>query len=296
MSVAVHIWRSELAIVFESTGNCALGGVFGCAGQESDSGGVDIDGDATALGHFAKVADESEAGDVGAAVDVEREHRFAGGAVESQHGFDHGVDMVVCGDAFFEGGSNDACANRFREKEDIPGLGAGVGFDLLRMDCPGNGVSELDFGIVHAVSADENAAGLVDLFRAASEDFREIVEVTSAGITEDGERGEGFAAHGVDVAKGIRRGDRAEGVRVVDNGGKEVDGLHEGALLRELVDAGVVRRVEAHEEIRIRKARNAAEHLVQNLWTQFRCSTSRLHMCGQLLRVFLRIGLLGHFV
>ena len=67
----------------------------------------------------------------------------------------------------------------------------------------------------------------------------------------------GRAAHGVDVAHGVGRGDLAEGVGVVDDGREDVDRLDEGRARRRAVDAGVVAGVGRDEDARVEDAGQA---------------------------------------
>ena len=65
----------------------------------------------------------------------------------------------------------------------------------------------------------------------------------------DREREERSAAHREDVVERVRRGDRAERPRIVDERREEVDREDDRALVVEAVDRGVVGRVEPDEEI-----------------------------------------------
>ena len=100
---------------------------------------------------------------------------------------------------------------------------------------------------------------------------------------EDGERGNGAAAHGVDVAERVGGGDGAEGVRIVDDGREEIHGMHEGELRRQFVDAGIVGGIKPDQHVFIRPARYGGQHLVQQLWTQLGRSTRSLHVGCKLL-------------
>ena len=60
-----------------------------------------------------------------------------------------------------------------------------------------------------------------------------------------------LAAHRVDVGQRVRRGDPAEVVRVVDDRGEEVDGLHDREVVAHPDDGGVVGRRDADEHARV---------------------------------------------
>ena len=79
-------------------------------------------------------------------------------------------------------------------------------------------------------------------------------ETSSVRVREadEVERRERRAAHRVDVAQRVGRGDRAEVVRLVDDGREEVRREDERALVVDPVHGGVVRRGAAHEDVRDR--------------------------------------------
>jgi hypothetical protein len=66
-----------------------------------------------------------------------------------------------------------------------------------------------------------------------------------SGKTDQRQRCERLAAHGVNVAQRVGCGDLAESVRVVDDGSEEIDGLHQRLIGRDLIHSGVVGVVEA---------------------------------------------------
>ena len=56
---------------------------------------LDLESDAAADRHLARMADQAEAGDVGAAVHVEAQHRLAGAAIQRQHRLDRRLDVLI---------------------------------------------------------------------------------------------------------------------------------------------------------------------------------------------------------
>jgi hypothetical protein len=61
------------------------------------------------------------------------------------------------------------------------------------------------------------------------------------------------AAHRVDIRERVRRRDRAEEPRIVDDRGEEVDRLDDRLPSAEPVHGGVVRRLVADQEVRVRE-------------------------------------------
>ena len=117
------------------------------------------------------------------------------------------------------------------------------------MDGAGDGEAVLRLVVVQRVAAGDDAARLGDLLRAAAHDLAEDRRVERLRERRDVERHQHLAAHRVDVAHGVRRGDRAERVRVVDDGREEVDRLDDRQVVGQAVDGGVVGAVEPDEEV-----------------------------------------------
>ena len=122
---------------------------------------------------------------------------------------------------------------------------------LAGFDEAGNGQSVLGLAVVHGVSADDGATGLGGLFHATGEHGGEYFQGQVTRKCGHVERAYGPPAHGVDVAQGVRRGDRAVVERVVDDGWEEVEGLDQGEFVRQTVDGRVVAGLESDQDVRI---------------------------------------------
>jgi len=259
---------SEVPVVMETAGERSLAGILDGAREETDSIDGDFECDVACERQPARVADESEAGDVGAAVDVEAQHGFTGGAVEPQHGLSGGGHMRFGCDAALEGGRDDASADLLGEDERVAGTRAGIGFDASGVDGTGDGVAEFDFVVGDTVAAEDGAFGLAHFFGAALEDLLKRGQIAFGGIGQNGERRNGAPAHGVDIAQSVGGGDGAEGVRVVDHGGEEIDGLHQGQVRCELVYAGVIGGIKADQHVGVGPARQVGQYPMQNPGTE----------------------------
>ena len=134
----------------------------------------------------------------------------------------------------------------------------------LGIDEAGDGISELGFFVADAVAADHRALGLHHFRKAAGQDLLQHFEVAVGRETNVSQRGDGTAAHGVDVAQGVGGGDLAESVGVVHDGREEIDGLHQRGVGRDPVDAGVVGVIEADQNVGIVLAGQFAQHLVEH--------------------------------
>ncbi len=195
---------------------------------------------------------------------------------------DGSLHIGILRDSLLQRRRDHAGPDAFSEHQHIARARARVGQDAIRMDQASDGISELDLLVLHAVPAQQRAIGFVNLLGPALQDFRQIVQVALGRPRENRKRGDRLAAHRVNVAERVGRRDRAERVRIVDNGREEIDGLHQGALRRQLVHAGIVGGIKPDQHVFVRPAWDPGEHLVQNLWTQFGRSTGRGSLGGQM--------------
>src|SRR5262249_55626181 len=97
--------------------------------------------------------------------------------------------------------------------------------------------------------------------------------VLVVGVADEVEGRLGRAAHGVHVAEGVGGGNLPVAVRVVDDRREKGGGLDDRQGLGELVDAGVVVRLGAHEEVGIVVGRQAAKNLRNPLGGELARST-----------------------
>src|SRR3984957_1982767 len=245
----------ELAIIFQASGEEAGAGVFDRAGKIFEASVVETEGNATGDCHFAGVAEDAEAGDVGDGVErgwavcaglgalwtagspvvavgrYEFEEGFGGVFVEAGHGVRGGLDGFFAGLALFQGCGDYAGADGFCEEENVAGSRAKVAPDFIGMDEAGDGVTEFWFVIADGVAAEDCAIGFAHFVEAAAHDLFEDFEGSGGRKRDDGEGGDGAAAHGVDVAEGVGGGDLAEEIWIVDERREEVDRLDEGDVV-----------------------------------------------------------------
>ena len=78
---------------------------------------------------------------------------------------------------------------------------------------------------------------------------------------DDGERGQRSAAHRIYIAQGVGRSDLTEGERVIDQRGKEVDGLHQRLVRPNAVNSRIVRGLKPNQQIRVGLRRKRGQHL-----------------------------------
>ena len=121
----------------------------------------------------------------------------------------------------------------------------------------------LRLGVADRVPAGEDRAGRANLLVGSREHGADELGRKLLGKGRDREREQRRAAHGEDVVERVRRRDPAEERRVVDERREEVDREDERALVVEAIDGGVVRRVEADEEVFGLRRDEALEQLLE---------------------------------
>lgn len=230
--------------------------------DDGEEGVVEFGGDLALAAHAGEVAEEAEAGDVGAGADEALLPDGGAGGVEGGHELGGGVGEGVGGEAAFDGGGDDAGADRFGEVEEVARFGTGVGDDVVGVDESGDGEAVEGLGVLDGVAAGEDAASLGDLVGTAAEDgVDDLGWEDVGGDADDVHGGDGASAHGVDVGEGIGGGDLAVEIGVVHDGGEKIEGLDEGALVIEAIDGGVVGGGGTDEEIGVVDLGEAAQNL-----------------------------------
>ena len=114
------------------------------------------------------------------------------------------------------------------------------------------------------MTSSEHRTGRTHLCVGAVEDRPHCLDREILRQRGDGECEQGRTAHGEDVVERVRGGDRAEITRVVDDGWEEIDREDERALVVELVDGGVVARIEPDEEVLRLRRHESAQQLLES--------------------------------
>ena len=169
--------------------------------------------------------------------------------VELEHRLDRCVERAVGRDAVPLRLKNDPRAEALRQEEHVAGQRARLRPDPLRMNHADDGEAVLRLGVADRMAAREDRARLAHLLVGAREHLAEHLDRKLLGERGDGEGEQGPAAHREHVVQRIRRRDRAERARIVDERREEVDREDDRALVVEAVDRRIVGRIEADEEI-----------------------------------------------
>ena len=94
------------------------------------------------------------------------------------------------------------------------------------------------------------------------------------------------SAHGVHVGKGVGGGDLSEEIRVVRDGREEIHRLHQGQIIGDLIDTGVVALIKAHQQIRVTVDLDAIQQLGQNARAHLGAAPGALRQLRQLHFIF----------
>ena len=140
--------------------------------------------------------------------------------------------------------------------------------------------------VQNAVAAGDECSGLVDLVIAAPQQLVDSVLRHIRRNRHDVQAQLGLAAHGVHVAEGVGGSNLAEQIGVVGNGREEIHRLHQGQVLGDLIDRGVIALVKAHQQVGIAVYLDAVQQLGQNTGAHLGTAASTLGQFCQFHFVF----------
>lgn len=238
--------------------------------KQRQLGKIDDDGGAAPLGHFEGMSGESESCDVGRRVRTALQHGVTGTGVQLHHTPTGQRQQGRGAGVPFGRRSDESGSEWLGEHETIARFGVRIGEDTIRVDGARHGEAKLNFCVADRVPTDDGAVRRSTAFGSASEDFAEPIHV-QAVVREADEihGGARRASHGIHVGKGIGGRDLTVDERVVDHGGKEVDGLNQREIGRNPVDARVVVRFGADEQVRVVLRGKVAQNLSDAAGGQF---------------------------
>src|SRR5208282_1773649 len=101
---------------------------------------------------------------------------------------------------FFDCRRNDPSAKRLGEKQAVARLRTLISENALRVNHPGDRISEFRFLIADAVAAHHRASRLNHLGQAAGKNALQNVEIAFIGKADESERAQRLSTHGIDVA------------------------------------------------------------------------------------------------
>ena len=200
-----------------------------------------------------------------------------GRLVERDHRVGRNLEPGLVEQPRLVGRREDARAERLREHERVALARPRVGEHPRERHEARHRETVLGLVVVDRVASRHHAARLAAPLGPARQDLARHLDAKAVGKAQQVERERGRPSHGPDVGEGVGGRHPAKEVRVVHHRREEVAGLHETAAVTQVVDAGVVRGVEAHEEPLVGHARQIAEHLRERAGRQLGRAPRRLH-------------------
>ena len=235
--------------------------------------GADVYRAAAALGHLEAVAQQGEARHIGAAVDAVFHHDVPRRLVQRGHLAVDAVHHAAVHQSRFGGGGQYAHAQRLGQNQHVAGLRAAVGQDAAGMHETGHRQTVDRFRAVNGVAAGDDDASLIGLVIAAPQQLLHHIGGHGLGDAHDVQRQLRLAAHGVYVADGIGRGDLPIQEGIVHDRREEIRGLHQRRILVQIVHAGVVGFVKAHQQPRVAVGAEALQQLHQRSRAHLRAAS-----------------------
>ncbi len=241
-----------------------------------------IDRDTAAAGHFLSVSEETEPRHVRAGVHGELAHDFRRLPIERRHGHDGGANAAARHVSSFEGRRDDSGAERLREHEGITSPYADIADHAGGMHDACDGHAELRLRIDDAVATDDDGPSFSTRSAPPLRMSPRMLQVQFAfGKGHDVQRRPGLRSHCVDVAQRVCRRDLTEGIRVVDNGREEIDGVDNGQVPSKAEYPGVVIRFGADDYIGVLESWQAAQDLLEVCGTELGGTTCRRDLLGE---------------
>ncbi len=179
---------------------------------------------------FVAVPHEAKAGDIGDGVNSRAEFAGGGGGVtiESQHALDARAGITLISPPLFDRRRYRPGAEWLRQNENIAWPCAAFGEDTIRVNDAGDGHPVLRLFIAHGVAAGNDCTGLTHLLCAAAQHLGQHFGWHIVGPGSEVNRKQRITAHRIHIREGIGRRNRAELVRIIHHGRKEVGSRYDG--------------------------------------------------------------------
>src|SRR6185369_4476642 len=199
--------------------------------------------------HFAGMADQTEACDIGCSRSSTLQHQLRSTPVHARHPSHCFAYLLVGGHLPLYGGRDDAAAKRLGQDQPVSDTGSIVPDYPLRIDKSGNGKSILEFVILDRMPSCKAHSGFIHCLTAAAHNLRQYFPGQRTGREEQQiQRGERAPAHCIDIRYGIGRSYPAEGERIVHQGGDYIDRLDKRQFGRDPVDSCIIRTLRPDQQ------------------------------------------------
>ena len=195
------------------------------------------------------MAKQSESSDVGCAPRANRECRSTRFAIEFFHPLQHHALWLRRKLTSLGCRRENSVSDWFCEHELVTCFGTGVGEKKIGVCASRHSQAVLQLGVNDCVSANDESTSFVQFLLSARKNCGQYVERQILGWKcDDVHRGKRLTTHCVDIGQGIRSGDLAEIERVVHNGREKIHRLHEGEIVGQPKDPGVVEGLATYQQ------------------------------------------------
>ena len=160
---------------------------------------------------------------------------------------DHPFALSV-GNFSFEGRTDCAAAQGFGQHQNIAGLGASLGKESLRVNQTGDGQPVLWLVVGDGMAPGNHRSGLDDLFRAAPQDLADYLRGHVGRKSAHVQGKNHLAAHSVNIAHGVGRGNGPVIIGIIHHRRKKVDGVDDGLLVIQFVDSSIIGRMQPNQK------------------------------------------------
>ena len=167
---------------------------------------------------------------------------------------------------------------KFGEEQFATRHGVVVAFEIIDGNLPGNRKAEDRLRRIDAVPAGQRDAGT---FAGGAAAFNDACGYGGGKFlqwpTENSDRHEWCAAHGVNVTDGIDGSNLPEVEWVIDDGHEKIRGADDGLAVAEVVRSGVVLGIVADQQLRVRRGlAGKAEDFLQHGGRNFAAATGAM--------------------
>ncbi len=265
----------ELEVPFGAAGPKSGEPCFARTGEQGDIGANDSELRVARSRDVREMTEQAEAGDVGGATAVERDCGAASNVVERRHRRDERGQVTSDQLSGLGRRRKNASADGLRENQDVADSGASVGEHAAWVDPASNGQAKLYLVVGDCVATNDYRARRVDDVLPSAENLAEHFDRQLARREgSDVHRGEGLAAHRVDIGQCVGGCNATEVVRVIDDRREEVNGLDEGEIVGQAKDPRVVEGLMTDKQTGINAPGERRERTGEVARTQLGRSTS----------------------
>ncbi|RMS11946.1 hypothetical protein ALP75_200600 [Pseudomonas syringae pv. actinidiae] len=227
--------------------------------QARHSGVIQTSGQTRAVSHLHQMPEQTETGDIGHRRHAGQFAETAARRVQRAHPVTRQADVFFTQFCLLFSSGQNADAQRFGQVQHAAGLRGVVAFHVFFLHHAGDGQAEYRLRRIDGMAARQWDTGSVAHGATATDHFashfgRQHIDWPA----ENGDGHQRIAAHRIDVADRIGRGDAAEVERVIDDRHEEVGGRDYAALVVQRVNRCIVTRGITDPEFRVQVLRAAA--------------------------------------